>query len=165
MNVISTTGTSAGTVAGGIKFDTLTIVKNGLVLKYGNKQLGSLSFSELDKIYIKVYKLNWAYNYLLLLVPFLLAFLFVEFRQLDIEMFVALVPVIPVFAKINFYKRYGLIIRLKDGTFYRKKLLRKLKSDTVDLINDVKRARLKNSENTVDSNLIGFPVLCRELAS
>ena len=144
--------TSARTVASAIKFDSLAIIDNGLILKYGKKQLSSISFSELDNIYIKVYKLNLASSYLFMLVPFLSAFLFVEFTQLDIAMLVSLVPIIPFFAKINFYKRYGLIIRLNDGTFYRKKVLRKLKSDTVDFINEVKRARVKNNENVADSN-------------
>lgn len=165
MNVITTTNTAASTFASAIKFNTLALVGDGLILKFGKTRERKISFSELDKIYIKVYKLNPVYSYLFLLVPFLLGFLYVEYIQLDITLFVALVPVIPVFAKINFYKSYKLIIRLEDGTFYRKKVLRKLKSDTVDLINEVKRARLKNNENAADSNLIDFPVLCSEMAS
>lgn len=165
MNVINTTCTSTSTDTGAIKFGSLALEDHGLTLKFGKKQERKVSFSELDKIYIKVYKLNPAYRYLFILVPFLLAFLFFEYIKLDIEMFVALVPVIPVFAKINFYKRYGLVIRLKDGTFYRKKVSKKLKSDHIDLINEVKRERLKYIEMDTASQPIDFPMLRHEMAS
>jgi len=36
------------------KFDYLTVIENGLVLSYGKKQAREISFSELDKIYIKI---------------------------------------------------------------------------------------------------------------
>jgi hypothetical protein len=60
-------------------------------------------------------------------------------------MSVALLPVIPTIVKINRikkFKRFGLVIALKDSSVFRKHVSKNLKSDTVELIKEVKRKRL-----------------------
>lgn len=121
------------------KFDSLTIVENGLILKYGKEEFSEIPFSVMDKIYIKVYKLKPIYGSILVMFPMLLAFLCFESIKLNIEIYMTLLPVIPAFVKINRFKRYGLVIILTDGSVFAKKIPSKLKSDTVDLINEVKR--------------------------
>jgi hypothetical protein len=44
------------------KFDDLTIVEYVLILKKGKRSQRKISFSELDKIYLKVSKLNPVYE-------------------------------------------------------------------------------------------------------
>ena len=142
------TGAMARKTTSTTTFDNLTVVENGLVLKYGKKQLGEILFSGVDKIYIKVYKLKPIYGSVLISFPMLLAFLCFEYIQLNIEMSVALLPVIPTIVKINRinrFKRFGLVIVLKDGSVYKKQVSRKLKSDTVELINEVKRKCFNHS--------------------
>lgn len=133
------TGVLAKTITSATKFNGLTLVENGLVLKYGKKQLRQISFSGIDKIYIKVYNLKPIYAFLFVWFPMLFAFLCFEYIKLNIEMSVALLPIIPAIVKINRFKRYDLIIILKDSSVFKKKVPLKLKSDTVDLINEVKR--------------------------
>jgi hypothetical protein len=60
-------------------------------------------------------------------------------------MFVGLLAVIPVFVKINNYKSYGLIICLKDGTIFRKKLSLGMKAENIFIINALIRERFNYS--------------------
>jgi hypothetical protein len=124
------------------KFDSLSFANNWIVLQYDKKKVREISFLELEKIYIKIYKLKPFYSFLFVVFPMLFAFLCFEYIQLNIEIAVALLPVIPTIVKINRvnrFKRFGLVIVLKDGSVFEKQLSRKLKSDTVELINEVKR--------------------------
>ena len=133
------TGAMATKATSTTKFDNLTLVENGLVLKDRKKQLGEISFSGVDKIYIKVYKLKPIYGSILVSFPMLLMFLCFESIQLNIELYLAFMPVIPAFVKTNRFKSYGLVIVSKEGNVYRKKLPLKFKSDTVEIINEVKK--------------------------
>jgi hypothetical protein len=142
---LSNTGAMDGNTTGITKFDSLTLANNGIVLQYKKKKVGEIAYSELQKIYIKIYKLKPIYGFLLVLFPMLFAFLCFEYIHLNIEMSVALLPVIPTIVKINRikkFKRFGLVIILKDGSVFRKQVSKNFKSDTVELINEVKRKRL-----------------------
>lgn len=92
------------------KFDSLTLAENGILLQYEKKKVSEISYFELEKIYIKIYKLKPIYGFLLVLFPTLFAFLCFEYIQLNIEMSVALLTVIPIIVKINRInklKRFG----------------------------------------------------------
>lgn len=132
------------TISSTIKFESLTIAQNGMVLKYEKKKVSEIPFSELDKIYIKVYKLKTIYGFLFVLFPMLFAFLCFEYIKLNIEMSVALLPVIPTIVKINRFQRLSLVIVLKDGRVFKKHVSKKYKSDAVELINEVKKKCLSN---------------------
>jgi hypothetical protein len=126
------------------KFDDLTIVEHGLILNKGKKRERKISFSELNMIYIKVYKLNPVYELGFILLPFFLIFLSVQYVTIEKVMFVGLTTVIPVFVKINTYKSYKLIICLKDGTVFKKKVFFKIIEETVSIVNAVKRQQLNH---------------------
>lgn len=144
-----TTGAMPRTIISTTKFETLTIANNGMVLKYKKKKVSEIPFSELDKIYIKVYQLKPIYASIVVVFSILLAFLFFESIKRNIEMFVAILPVIPAFVKSNRFKRFGLVILLKDGSVFKKHVSKKVKSDTVELINEVKRKILSSVSNII----------------
>lgn len=127
------------TIMGTTKFESLTVAENGIVLKYEKNKVNEISFSELDKIYIKVYKLKPIYGILFILLPMLFAFLCFEFIKFNIEISVALLPIIPALVNVHRFKRFDLVIVLKGGSIYRKQISLKLKSDTVEVINQVKK--------------------------
>ena len=129
----------ARTITSTTKFESLTIAQNGMVLKYEKKKVSEIPFSELDKIYIKVYKLKPIYCFLFVLFPMLFAFLCFEYVKLNIEMSVALMGIIPTILKTNRFQTFGLVIMLKDGRVFKKQVSKKLKSDTVELINKLKK--------------------------
>lgn len=62
-------------------------------------------------------------------------------------MFMALFPVIPFFVKTNYFRRYALIIQLKDGSHFRKKFPMKMKYENIEFINIVKREVQKNANS------------------
>lgn len=123
-------------------FDTIALVENGIVLCYKNDKKTTISFSELDKIYIKVNKLKPVHEFAFIIFPFLLLFLSIQYLKLEKAMVLSLFVVIPVFAKMYKYKSYGLTIDLKDGTVYRKKLSLVSKSENVAIVNAVKKEQL-----------------------
>lgn len=147
MNTINTINTimTAITLTNSTKFESLTISDFGLVIQHEKKTVTEISYSELDKIFIKVYKLKPIYTLLFILFPMMFAFLCFEYFKLNIEMSVALLPVIPAFEKINRFKRFGFILILKDGTVFKKHISLKIKSDTVELINEVKKKCLQHN--------------------
>ena len=125
-------------------FHGLTLVEQGLVLKNMKKKEIEISFSDLDKIYVKMYKLKPAFEFVLILFPVLFIFLSVQYLALEKVMFVGLSAVIPVFVKINNYKSYGLVVCLKDGTIFRKKLSLNVKGDYVSIVNAVRKEQLNH---------------------
>ena len=140
-------GVLATMITSTTKFDCLTVAENGLVLKQGKKQLSQISFSKIDKIYIKVYKPKPIYYNLFVISPMLFAFRFFEFVKLNGEMAMVLFPVIPPLVKTSRFNRYGLVIVTKEGSVYRKRLPLKLKTDTIEIINEVKRKMVAHKEH------------------
>lgn len=126
------------------KFDDLTLVEHGLILKNGKNVKREISFSEIADIYVKTDKLKPVYKLGLILVPFLLVFLSVQYLSLEKVMFLGFLAVIPVFVKINSYKSYGLRIYLIDGTVFRKKISLRVKDENISIVNAVRRKQLNH---------------------
>ncbi|MBP8156433.1 MAG: hypothetical protein KAX81_05345 [Leadbetterella sp.] len=124
------------------KFNDLTVVEHGLILKNGKKEK-EISFSEIENIYIKVNKLSPICELGFILLPFFLIFLSVQYLALEKVMFLGLSTIIPVFVKINNYKSYGLRICLKDGAVFRKRVALNEKHDNISIVNTVRRKQLK----------------------
>lgn len=131
------------------KFDSLTLVENGIILKYGKTMGRTISFSELDNIYVKVHNLKPVYEFAFILFPFLLVFMAAQYLPFDIVLFVAICTVIPVFVKVYNYKWYRLNIHLKDGTVFRKKIPSMLKNENNTIVNAVKSKSFYHKINTM----------------
>lgn len=138
------------------KFDGLTLVEHGLIFKNGKKKAIEISFSDLDKIYVKMYKLKPVYELGFILLPFFLIFLSVQYLALENVMFLGLSTVVPVFVKINNYKSYGLVVCLKDGTVFRKKISSNLKAEYVSVVNAVRKEQLNRYAKTNESYELGY---------
>ncbi|TDD98535.1 hypothetical protein [Flavobacterium cellulosilyticum] len=145
MNITTITNIIAGTA----KFDSLTIVENGLILKNGKRAERTISFSELDNIYIKSYKLNPLFEFAFILFPFLFVFLSIQFLPFEMVLLVALFTVVPVFIKVYNYRWYRLKVCLKDGTFFIKKVSLRSKSETISIVNSVKKEGLYYKTNAM----------------
>lgn len=150
MNTTTTTA-MVNTITSTTKFENVTLTNDGLVVHFKKKKWSKIYFSELDKIYIKVYKIKPIYGFLLVLIPMVFAFLCFEYLELNIEMSVAFLPVFPAYAKLNRFKRFGLVLVLKDGSVYKKQISKRVKSDTVELINEVKKRCVAQLNCTSDS--------------
>lgn len=139
MNSIAPNSTTYSTT----KFDTLNIIDNGLILIIKKKEKNTILFSELNKIYIEKCKFSFL-NKLSLLSLFLIIIAICSY-YLPMEI-VALtsILVIPLFAKINTYKRYQLKILLKDGTCFNKKINQDTKQEYIKIVNLVRKEIFNN---------------------
>lgn len=86
----TTTGAMVRPLTNSNKFDSLTLTDNSILVQFEKKTVSKITYSDFDKIYIKVNKLKPIYGFLLVLFPILFAFLCFEYIQLNIEMSVAL---------------------------------------------------------------------------
>lgn len=129
------------------KFDCITVEEHGLILKRGKETTRKISISELDKIYIKVSKLKPIQELVFIMFPFLLIYLAVQYLSLEKMIFVSLSVAVPVFVKINNYKRYVLIVCLKDGTVFRKKVSLITKTESISIVNEVRKKQLNHFAN------------------
>lgn len=120
------------------KFNTIAIFDQGLILQYGKKEK-EISFSEIENVYIKVNKLRPVCELGIILLPFLLMFISVQYLELEIGMFLSMSAIVPVFVKVNKYKSYGLRLCLKDGTVYRKRVPENMKSENVSMVSAIRK--------------------------
>ncbi len=124
------------------RINEVRIVEHGLILLNGKNEEKEISFSELDKIYIKIIKLNPLYELGLILAAFALVFFAIQYITFEKVVFLSLSSVVPFFVKANHYKSYGLRICLKDGSVFRKKVPLSVRDKNILLVSEVRRAQL-----------------------
>ena len=101
------------------KFDSLILVENGLILNSRNKGKKEIPFSELNKIYLKKYKIYPIFELLLFIFfPFILVYIGIQYFPFELPLIAALFTFIPVFIAFHNYKWYRLTIHLKNGTTF-----------------------------------------------
>lgn len=121
------------------KFDSLTVVENGLILKWHNKREIEIPYTELDKVYIKKYKLNPIVEFLCIAFPFLFVYIALQYLPFYFMIFVSMITVLPVFIRVLNYKWYQLFVILNDGTFFRKRVPLNKKIENFSIINRVEK--------------------------
>lgn len=134
------------------KFEKITIVENGLILKYKSKTNKEILFSELDKIYITINKIKPIHTLLISLSAICLALFSYLFLKIDIIPLLVFLSIIVIFFKMNNFKNYGLIIRLKNSETFEKQVSTKSKHETINLVNYVQKEiynyKIKKSSET-----------------
>ena len=118
----------------------ITIGEKELILKFKSKEPKEISFSEINKIYIKVKKMPLKYIMLFVgvsLSVILFSLWIFGFKLILLSpLFLILVGVI----KLNSYKRYVLKIKLKNGSSVIQPIPLKLKYKTIEDIKKVRKA-------------------------
>jgi hypothetical protein len=120
------------------QFDSLTLIENGIQLQFKNNNQHPISFSELDKIYIKKHQFGRTSLMGFLVLPIVLIPLVVSILPLDIVLFLVLITAILFYTKATQYKWYSLKVMLQDGTLFQKKVPVRNKFENIYLINKVK---------------------------
>lgn len=152
-------------MAANTTFHTLTSVENGIILSCKNKNERKITYFELDKIFIKVYKLNPLSEFGFILLPFLLLYLSFQYIILEKAVFLAFMGVIPVYVKTYKYKSYRMTITLKNGTLFRKKVSMKLKDENMAIVKAVKREQLNYYYKTKGLQELEESQFCQDKAS
>jgi hypothetical protein len=122
------------TINHSVKFNDLTLTKSGLILKYKKKNKLEIPFAEVERIYIKKHKLNPLIELLCISAPFLLILMIIQYSPFDIVIIAALFTILPVFISVINYKWYRLYVRLKDGTFFSKRVPRHMKTESISIL-------------------------------
>ena len=152
-------------MANNLRFKTLTLDEKGIILHVKNEQKIEISYSNLIHVYIKEYKIKPINELVFILTPFLLFFISIQYRLLENLMFVPLFAVLPIFFKIHNFKSYGIIVSLKDGSFYKRKgLSLQYIKDNIFLVNTINREQSKHFFNTIAFER-SETLFCSEIAS
>ncbi len=150
MNTIAT-NVIAKTTTNTTKFKSLSLVENGLVLKCQDKRSIEIPYAELDKVYIKKYKLNPIVEFLCIALPFLFVYVALQYLPFYLMIFVSLISVLPIFLRVLNYKWYQLFVILKDGTFFRKRVSLNKKMENFSILNKVEKEIFDYKSNTLAS--------------
>ena len=117
-------------------FDHLTFTEKGLFIEYNNKEFDELIFSQLNKSYIKKYKVCFAYKSLFVMLSGILSLSLTSYP-------IFFIPITGVFTllfvKINNFRWYELKIIGLDGLSYNKRFDVKSKQLYIALVNIIKR--------------------------
>lgn len=141
----------AKTITNTNKFIDLTVVENGLILEYQNKQKIEISYNKLDKVYVKKYKLNPFVELLCIIFPFLFVYIALQYLPFYLTIFVGVLSVSVVFMYVLNYKWYELFVLLKDGTYYKKKVSQRTKAKIFSIICRVEKDFFDYKSNLLTS--------------
>ena len=118
----------------------INIGEKSLILMFKSKEPKEISFSEINKIYIKIKKIPLQYI-VLFFGATLSAFLFsLWIFGFNLVLFSPLFLIVVGVIKLNSYKRYVLKIKLKNGSSVIQPIPLKLKYKTIEDIKKVRRA-------------------------
>lgn len=130
------------------KFETICLTENGIMLSNKSSKQKEILFSELDKIYITVNKISQTQEVLFILVLIGITVISLLYLQAEIIIPIFILITFVIIVKLNNYKSYGLKIRLKNGTFFKKQVPSKLKYETVAIVNDIRKELYNYKTNT-----------------
>jgi hypothetical protein len=118
----------------------ISIGEKELILKFKTKEPKEISFSEINKIYIKVKKVPL--KYILLFVGVSLSVVLVSLWIFGFKwiLFSPFFLILAGVIKLNSYKRYVLKIKLKNGSSVIQPIPFKLKYKTIEDIKKVRKA-------------------------
>ena len=120
----------------------ITIGEKGLMLKYKNKESKEISFSEINKIYIKVKKVPVKYIMLFVGVSISAVLLLVWIYGFNLVVLSPSFLILAGVIKLNSYKRYVLKIKLRNGPSVIQTIPLELKYKTIEDINKVRKVLL-----------------------
>ena len=118
----------------------INIGEKSLILMFKSKEPKEISFSEINKIYIKIKKIPLLYIVLFFGVSLGVVLFFLWIFGFNLVLFSPLFLIVVGVIKLNSYKRYVLKIKLKNGSSVIQPIPLKLKYKTIEDIKKVRRA-------------------------
>jgi len=121
-------------------FKKITIGEKELILRYKSKEPKEISFSEINKIYIKIKKVPLKYIMLFVGVSLSVVLFSILIFGFNWILFSPLFLILAGVIKLTSYKRYVLKIKLKNGSAVIQPIPLKLKHKTIEDIKKVRKA-------------------------
>lgn len=123
-------------------FDVIDISDSSIILEFKSKKQIKIKYSELNNICIKNIKISQIQKFISLLV-FNMGIVFYVFFNNIINFFILILFFLFFLAlvKISNYKIYVLHIILNNGSIYKKRIPVKLRTETINIINNIKKKK------------------------
>lgn len=123
-------------------FDVIDISDSSIILEFKSKKQIKIKYSELNNICIKNIKISQIQKFISLLV-FNMGIVFYVFFNNIINFFILILFFLFFLAlvKISNYKIYVLHIILNNGSIYKKRIPVKLRTETINIINNIKKQK------------------------
>lgn len=120
-------------------FDSQSIIDNGIIIKFNNKEEKKLFFYTIEKSFIKKHKISAKYKLGLVTIQILVLQLIFIYSTLEILFFMVLFVCIPVVLSIQNFSWYLFNVQLIDGTLYQKSFSKNAKQDHIDMVKLVRK--------------------------
>lgn len=123
-------------------FDVIDISDSSIILEFKSKKQIKIKYSELNNICIKNIKISQIQKFISLLI-FNMGIVFYVFFNNIINFFILILFFLFFLAlvKISNYKIYVLHIILNNGSIYKKRIPVKLRTETINIINNIKKQK------------------------
>lgn len=127
-------------------FDLIGISDRNVILEFKSKEQVKINFSELNTIWIKKNKMSQIQTFVPLLV-LIVGLVFYMFFNFIINFYILTLFFLffLVVVKISTYKSYELNIILKNGVIYKKRIPIKLRHETINIINTIKKKKVESN--------------------
>ncbi|WP_395050846.1 hypothetical protein [Flavobacterium sp.] len=120
-------------------FNGISLVGDGVILKFKFREQKEIPFSDIDKIYIQANKIPAIYIFLFIIFSLIGVLLSLWFFGFEL---VAISPLLLFFilvVRLNNYKRYVMKINLKNGNSVIQQIPLKFKHKTIEDINIIRK--------------------------
>lgn len=123
-------------------FDVINISDSSIILEFKSKKEVQIKFTELNNIWIKKNKTSQIQIFVSLLVLNIgLVFYIMNNFIINFYILVLFFLIFLAVVKISNYKSYVLHIILNNGTVYKKRIPVKLRYETINVINTIKKKK------------------------
>ncbi len=120
-------------------FNGISLVGDGVILKFKFREQKEIPFSDIDKIYIQANKIPAIYIFLFIIFSLIGVLLSLWFFGFELVVISPLLLFVLLVVKLNNYKRYVMKINLKNGNSVIQQIPLKFKHKTIDAINIIRK--------------------------
>jgi hypothetical protein len=120
-----------------MKFKTLSVFENGLILRNKNLEVKNVLFSEVDKIYIKKRKLSLFNKIYYWTISLVVLFIALKYLPLELVLLTSIIFFTVLIKKMNTYKRYQLVLYLDEETIHSREFHSSKKQEYINLVSMV----------------------------
>ncbi|HEY4618245.1 MAG TPA: hypothetical protein VIH09_08640 [Flavobacterium sp.] len=121
------------------KIDKIAVENDRLHVFYKAGAKNEILFSELKDIFITAKKIKPHYEFLLIMFSAVITLFTIFYLQASLSLFILSLLMVFLIAKMNNFKRFEITINLKNGISIKKTVPLKLKNETVNFVNDVRK--------------------------
>ncbi|MGO4820912.1 MULTISPECIES: hypothetical protein [unclassified Flavobacterium] len=121
------------------QFKEIILKKEKLLLRCKTNEIREYKYSDLENIFIKVNKASTIQELGAIALLLLIVRLSLNNLPHDLVLVLPLIIIITLFVRVDLYKSYELTIKLKNGTFLKRKVKPDLLQEEIATINNIRQ--------------------------